>query len=94
MSTTDISISKDQGVLALDLIVRASSMLLPVKCMQLLHEKSMALTATKRLAASDIRRGEDFTSGNDVNDFLEHPPTGDESPVWHFSLRSAIFLSH
>lgn len=25
-----------------------------------------------------------FTSGNDINDFMQHPPTGTDSPVFHF----------
>lgn len=28
--------------------------------------------------------GDAFTSGNDLNDFLNNPPSGDDSPVWRF----------
>jgi len=28
--------------------------------------------------------GDAFTSGNDLKDFLQNPPSGDDSPVWRF----------
>ncbi len=28
--------------------------------------------------------GDAFTSGNDLNDFLQNPPSGEDSPVWRF----------
>lgn len=32
--------------------------------------------------------GDDFTAGNDINDFLNNPPSGDNSnaPVWRFLI--------
>jgi enoyl-CoA hydratase/carnithine racemase len=33
--------------------------------------------------------GEDFTSGNDVNDFLENPEPSESSPIWDF-VRSVL----
>jgi len=85
MSNTDISISKDQGVLALGLNR-------PSKLNAITRDMYATLAREINGANSDEEigsvliygEGEDFTSGNDVNDFLEHPPTGDESPVWHF----------
>lgn len=85
MSNTDISISKDQGVLALGLNR-------PSKLNAITRDMYATLAREINGANSDEEigsvliygEGEDFTSGNDVNDFLEHPPTGDDSPVWHF----------
>jgi len=85
MSTSDISISRDQGVLALGLNR-------PQKLNAITREMYATLAREINGANSDDKigsvliygEGDDFTSGNDLNDFLEHPPTGDESPVWHF----------
>jgi enoyl-CoA hydratase/carnithine racemase len=30
--------------------------------------------------------GDDFTAGNDINDFLNNPPTVDNAPVWRFLI--------
>ena len=30
--------------------------------------------------------GDDFTAGNDINDFLNNPPSGDDAPVWRFLI--------
>jgi len=85
MSTSDISISRDQGVLALGLNR-------PQKLNSITREMYATLAREINGANGDDEigsvliygEGDDFTSGNDLNDFLEHPPTGDESPVWHF----------
>jgi len=85
MSTSDISISRDQGVLALGLNR-------PQKLNAITREMYATLAREINGANGDDEigsvliygEGDDFTSGNDLNDFLEHPPTGDESPVWHF----------
>lgn len=85
MSTSDIAISRDQGVLALGLNR-------PQKLNAITREMYATLAREINGANGDDEigsvliygEGDDFTSGNDLNDFLEHPPTGDESPVWHF----------
>lgn len=35
--------------------------------------------------------GDSFTSGNDVKDFMDTPPTGEDSPVFQFLLALAAF---
>jgi len=85
MSTSDIAISRDQGVLALGLNR-------PQKINAITREMYATLAREINGANGDDEigsvliygEGDDFTSGNDLNDFLEHPPTGDEAPVWHF----------
>lgn len=85
MSNSDIAISRDQGVLALGLNR-------PQKLNAITREMYATLAREINGANGDDEigsvliygEGDDFTSGNDLNDFLEHPPTGDESPVWHF----------
>lgn len=85
MSNSDIAISRDQGVLALGLNR-------PQKLNAITREMYATLAREINGANGDVEigsvliygEGDDFTSGNDLNDFLEHPPTGDESPVWHF----------
>jgi enoyl-CoA hydratase/carnithine racemase len=63
-------------------------------------EKKNALTSDMYAAMADAVVGADedpavrvlvitgsadaFTSGNDLNDFLNNPPSGDDSPVWRF----------
>ena len=85
MAAEDISISKDQGVLALGLN-RPSKLNAITREMYsiLAREISAANTDDEVGAVLIYGEGDDFTSGNDLNDFLEHPPTGSESPVWHF----------
>lgn len=85
MSTTDISISKDQGVLALGLNRPSKLNAITREMYATLAREINGANGDEEIGSVLIYgEGEDFTSGNDVNDFLEHPPTGDESPVWHF----------
>jgi enoyl-CoA hydratase/carnithine racemase len=64
----------------------------PEKKNALTAEMYDALTAGLREAAADsavravllIGAPGVFTAGNDLSDFLQHPPTGDESPVFRF----------
>jgi enoyl-CoA hydratase/carnithine racemase len=83
--THDVVVSRDQGVLALGLNR-------PDKLNAITRE--MYATLAREIQAADnddeigaaliYGEGDDFTSGNDLKDFLEHPPTGSDSPVWHF----------
>lgn len=81
----DIVVSKDQGVLALGLNR-------PGKLNAITRDMYATLAREINGANDDDEvgalliygEGDDFTSGNDLNDFLEHPPTGSDSPVWHF----------
>ena len=58
-----------------------------------------ALTAALDAAAADpaVRvvllhgEGGSFTAGNDLADFVQHPPTGEDSPVFRFLLAAATF---
>ncbi len=85
MSTTDISISKDQGVLALGLNRPSKLNAITREMYATLAREINGANGDEEIGSVLIYgEGEDFTSGNDVNDFLEHPPTGDDSPVWHF----------
>lgn len=85
MSTTDISISKDQGVLALGLNRPSKLNAITREMYATLAREINGSNGDEEIGSVLIYgEGEDFTSGNDVNDFLEHPPTGDDSPVWHF----------
>lgn len=67
-------------------------------------EKKNALTAAMYTAMSDAiasahdddigavllaARGDAFTAGNDLRDFLERPPSGDDAPVFRFLLALA-----
>lgn len=85
MSNTDISISKEQGVLALGLNRPGKLNAITRDMYATLAREINDANADEEIGSVLIYgEGEDFTSGNDVNDFLEHPPTGDDSPVWHF----------
>lgn len=85
MSTTDISISKDQGVLALGLNRPSKLNAITREMYATLAREINGANGDEEIGSVLIYgEGEDFTSGNDVNDFLEHPPTGNDSPVWHF----------
>lgn len=85
MSAEEIVISKDQGVLALGLNRPTKRNALTREMYSLLAREINSANDDDEIGAILIYgEGEDFTSGNDVNDFLEHPPTGSESPVWHF----------
>lgn len=85
MSNTDISVSKEQGVLALGLNRPGKLNAITRDMYATLAREINDANADEEIGSVLIYgEGEDFTSGNDVNDFLEHPPTGDDSPVWHF----------
>lgn len=85
MSNTDISISREQGVLALGLNRPGKLNAITRDMYATLAREINDANADEEIGSVLIYgEGEDFTSGNDVNDFLEHPPTGDDSPVWHF----------
>lgn len=85
MAAEDIVVTRDQGVLALGLNR-------PNKLNAITREMYAILAREIDGANNDDEigsvliygEGADFTSGNDLNDFLEHPPTGPQSPVWHF----------
>ncbi len=85
MSTTDIAISRDQGVLALGLNRPQKINAITREMYAILAREINDANVDDEIGSVLIYgEGDDFTSGNDLNDFLEHPPTGDESPVWHF----------
>ena len=82
---SDIVVSKELGVLALGFNR-------PDKRNALTRDMYSTLAREISSANSDDEvgavllygEGDDFTSGNDVNDFLNHPPSDSSSPVWHF----------
>jgi len=81
----DIIVTKDQGVLSLGFNRPAKKNALTRQMYSILAEEISSANSDDEIGAVLIYgEGNDFTSGNDVNDFLEHPPTGNESPVWHF----------
>ena len=81
----DIVASKDQGVLALGFNRPAKKNALTRDMYAALAREISAANSDDEVGAILIYgEGVDFTSGNDVNDFLEHPPSGSDSPVWHF----------
>ena len=81
----DIVASKDQGVLALGFNRPAKKNALTRDMYAALAREISASNSDDEVGAVLIYgEGVDFTSGNDVNDFLEHPPSGSDSPVWHF----------
>jgi enoyl-CoA hydratase/carnithine racemase len=82
---SEIIVAKDQGVLSLGLNRPAKKNALTRQMYSILAREISAANSDDEIGALLIYgEGTDFTSGNDVNDFLEHPPTGSESPVWHF----------
>jgi len=85
MAIEDISISKDQGVLALGLNRPSKLNAITREMYAILAREINGANSDDEIGAVLIYgEGDDFTSGNDLNDFLEHPPTGSDSPVWHF----------
>lgn len=83
--TNDIVVSKDQGVLALGLNRPGKLNAITRDMYATLAREISAANDDDEIGAVLIYgEGDDFTAGNDVTDFLEHPPTGSESPVWHF----------
>ena len=85
MSEQDIVVSKDQGVLALGFNRPAKKNALTREMYAALAREIAAANVDDEIGAVLVYgEGNDFTSGNDVNDFLEHPPSGSDSPVWHF----------
>ena len=81
----DIIVTKDQGVLSLGFNRPTKKNALTRQMYSILAEEISSANSDDEIGAVLIYgEGNDFTSGNDVNDFLEHPPTGNESPVWHF----------
>lgn len=85
MSTTDISIAKNQGVLALGLNRPNKLNAITREMYSILAREIDGANSDDEVGAVLIYgEGDDFTSGNDLNDFLEHPPSGEDSPVWHF----------
>jgi enoyl-CoA hydratase/carnithine racemase len=85
MSDQDIVVSKDQGVLALGFNRPAKKNALTREMYAALAREISVANVDEEIGAVLVYgEGNDFTSGNDVNDFLEHPPSGDDSPVWHF----------
>jgi enoyl-CoA hydratase/carnithine racemase len=81
----DVVASKDQGVLALGFNRPAKKNALTLDMYAALAREISAANSDDEVGAVLIYgEGVDFTSGNDVNDFLEHPPSGSDSPVWHF----------
>lgn len=85
MAAQDISISKNQGVLALGLNRPSKLNAITREMYSILAREIDGANNDDEVGAVLIYgEGDDFTSGNDLNDFLEHPPTGSESPVWHF----------
>ena len=85
MAEQDIVVSRDQGVLALGLN-RPTKLNAITRAMYatLAQEISNANNDDEVGSVLIYGEGDDFTSGNDLNDFLEDPPTGSDSPVWHF----------
>ena len=85
MAIEDISISKEQGVLALGLNRPSKLNAITREMYAILAREINGANSDDEIGAVLIYgEGDDFTSGNDLNDFLEHPPTGSDSPVWHF----------
>ena len=85
MAIEDITISKDQGVLALGLNRPSKLNAITREMYSILAREINGANHDDEVGAVLIYgEGDDFTSGNDLNDFLEHPPTGSDSPVWHF----------
>lgn len=85
MAVEDIAISKDQGVLALGLNRPSKLNAITREMYSILAREINNANSDDEIGAVLIYgEGADFTSGNDLNDFLEHPPTGSDSPVWHF----------
>jgi|LakMenEpi03Aug12_release.lakeMendotaPanAssembly.Ray.scaffolds.fasta_scaffold219781_2 enoyl-CoA hydratase/carnithine racemase len=81
----DVIASKDQGVLALGFNRPAKKNALTREMYAVLAREISAANSDDQVGAVLVYgEGDDFTSGNDVNDFLEHPPSGSDSPVWHF----------
>ena len=79
MSDQDIVVSKDQGVLALGFNRPAKKNALTREMYAALAREISAANVDEEIGAVLVYgEGNDFTSGNDVNDFLEHPPSGDE----------------
>jgi enoyl-CoA hydratase/carnithine racemase len=80
-----ISIKSDEGVLTLTLNR-------PTKMNALTREMYGALANGLNEAAGDFSvraviissEGDHFTAGNDIKDFMDHPPTGDDSEVAKF----------
>ena len=80
-----ISTKSADGVLAL-------SLNRPAKMNAITREMYGALANGLNEAAGDFSiraviltsEGDHFTAGNDINDFMEHPPTGDDSEVAKF----------
>ena len=76
----DIVASKDQGVLALGFNRPAKKNALTRDMYAALAREISAANSDDEVGAILIYgEGVDFTSGNDVNDFLEHPPSGSDS---------------
>lgn len=85
MAIEDISISRNQGVLALGLNRPNKLNAITREMYSILAREIDSANSDEEIGAVLIYgEGNDFTSGNDLNDFLEHPPSGADSPVWHF----------
>jgi enoyl-CoA hydratase/carnithine racemase len=50
----------------------------------LAHALSEAREASEIRAVMIVGTRDVFTAGNDLQDFMDHPPGGDDSPVFHF----------
>ena len=81
----DFIVTKDQGVLSLGLNRPTKKNAITRQMYSILADEISSANSDDEIGAVLIYgEGNDFTSGNDVNDFVEHPPTGNDSPVWHF----------
>ncbi len=90
--TDDIEVSRDGGTLLLRFARSAKKNALTLAMYEQLNAQLAAAAADKTVKVVVFGSTSDtFTAGNDLGDFMQSPPTGEDAPVFRFIKLLAAF---